>query len=239
MIDSESKILQQYYSKTAHDYDALHVSIDEKDEHFLALAFMVAASGLLGIKSILDIGSGTGRAIKYVKQHAPDILIVGIEPVEELRSIGYQKGIAEEELIEGDATNLAYSDASFDLVCAFGVLHHIKYPELAVSEMLRVAKKGIFISDSNNFGQGSVLSRTVKQIINEVGLWKVADFIKTLGKGYTLSEGDGLAYSYSVFNNYNQIQKACNNIHILNTKTGSANLYRTASHIGLLGIKNE
>jgi hypothetical protein len=105
--------------------------------------------------------------------------------------------------------------------------------------MLSVAKKAIFISDSNNFGQGSLLSRIVKQLINAIGLWKVADLIKTKGKGYTFSQGDGLAYSYSVFNNYDQIKKQCSRIHLLNTKDGSWNFYRTASHVACLGIKKE
>ena len=61
--------------------------------------------------------------------------------------------------------------------------------------------------------------------------------IKTKGKGYTLSEGDGLAYSYSVFNNYNLIKKKCRKVHLLNKQNGGHNLYKTSSHIALFGIK--
>ena len=100
-----------------------------------------------------------------------------------------------------------------------------------------MARKAIFISDSNNFGQGSSFARLVKQTINVVGLWPVADFVKTKGKGYTFEEGDGLAYSYSVFNNYRQIAKACKSVHLLNTTNGGQNLYRTATHLALLGVK--
>jgi hypothetical protein len=67
----------------------------------------------------------------------------------------------------------------------------------------------------------------------------MADHIKTKGRGYTISAGDGLAYSYSVFDNYQQIQKKCSRIHLLNTMDGQINFYRTASHIALLGIKND
>jgi len=86
---------------------------------------------------------------------------------------------------------LAFADGSFDLVCEFGVLHHIPRPELAISEMLRVAKKAIFISDSNNFGQGGKFSRFLKQAINALGLWPATNMIKTKGRGFTLSAGDG------------------------------------------------
>lgn len=226
-----------YYSNSAASYNEMH--LDESDEHYFALSFLISQIDRLGISSILDIGSGTGRAIQYIKQFRPDVRIIGIEPVKELREIGYMQGIAKNELIDGDALKLEFSDQEFDCVTEFGVLHHIRKPTLAISEMLRVSKIAIFISDSNNFGQGSPIGRITKQIANAVGLWNIVDFIKTRGKGYTISEGDGLGYSYSVFNNYKQIAKHCKSIHLLNTKDGGINLYRTASHVALLGIKNE
>lgn len=225
-----------YYSDTAARYDSMHNN--KGDEHYFALSLMLAQIDSLKIQSILDIGSGTGRAIRYIKQHRPDIRIVGIEPVKELREIGYSQGIAADELIDGDALKLQFCSDEFDLVCEFGVLHHIKKPSVAIAEMLRVSKKAVFISDSNNFGQGSKVARFVKQFANLVGLWSLVDFVKTKGKGYTISVGDGVAYSYSVFNNYKQIAKYCKRIHLVNTKDGGANLYRTASHIALLAIKN-
>ena len=56
-------------------------------------------------------------------------------------------------------------------------------------------------------GRGRPIVRAAKQALNALGLWKVADWVKTVGKGYCLSEGDGLAYSYSVFNNYEAISR--------------------------------
>lgn len=232
---TEIEIQQRYYAETANQYDSMH--LDKNDEHFFALSFMVGAIDYLGIHSILDIGSGTGRAVQYLKNLRQDLRVVGVEPVRELREIGYSKGLSEDELIDGDATNLKFKSADFDLVCEFGVLHHIKKPDPAVAEMLRVSGKAVFISDSNNFGQGSMAARSIKQFINFMSLWKLTDLIKTRGKGYTISEGDGLAYSYSVFNNYRQIRDKCRSIHLLNTKDGFIDPYKTASHVALLGIK--
>jgi hypothetical protein len=132
--------------------------------------------------------------------------------------------------------SLAFAERSFDLVCEFGALHHIPRPELAISEMLRVARKAIFISDSNNFGQGGKFSRFLKQAINALQLWPAANLIKTKGRGYTLSAGDGLSYSYSVFTNYKQISKHCAAVYLLGTTNSAPNLYRTSSHVALLGI---
>jgi ubiquinone/menaquinone biosynthesis C-methylase UbiE len=226
---------RQYYAENASKYDTMHVN--EKDEQFFALSFLLAYVDFFEIKSILDVGSGTGRVIRHIKKHRPDLHVIGIEPVKELRDVAYSHGISEESLIDGDATKLQFNASEFDLVCEFGVLHHIHRPELAVSEMLRVADKAIFISDSNSFGQGGLLKRSIKQLLDFVGLWNLFQLIKTKGKGYTISEGDGLAYSYSVFNNYKQIKAQCNSMHLLNSKDAGVNLYRTASHIALMGVK--
>jgi ubiquinone/menaquinone biosynthesis C-methylase UbiE len=239
MIDekasTEIDIQRQYYRETAPYYNQMHVH--EKDEHFLALSFLVAALDYIQAKSVLDIGSGTGRALAFIKQHTSAIHLLGVEPVAELRQIGYANGLSNGELIDGDAAHLQFEDNQFDLVCEFGMLHHVKRPAVVVAEMLRVARKAIFISDSNNFGQGSFVVRSFKQLLNSLGLWKVADFIKTRGRGYSLSEEDGLSYSYSVYNNYKQIEMSCKSIHVLNTTFGGINPYRTAGCVALLGMK--
>ncbi len=233
---TEVEIQKQYYLDTANTYDSAH--LNQQDEHYFALSIMLGALDYIGVNSILDIGSGTGRALVYLMQNKPELETLGIEPVKELREIGYSKGISPNRLIEGDATDLAFEDNQFDLVCEFGVLHHIKNSDIAVSEMLRVAKKAVFISDSNNFGQGSKIIRFIKQSLNLIGLWPIADYIKTRGKGYTISEGDGLSYSYSVFNDLPIIKQHCKSVHLFNTKgSGSSNLYRTAGHVAILGIK--
>lgn len=122
-------------------------------------------------------------------------------------------------------------------MCEFAILHHLRRPQLAIAEMLRVSSKAIFSSDSNTFGSGSILARSAKQLINACGMWKMANFGKTKGKVCTVSECDGVAYSYSVFDNYAQIAAQCRSMHLLNTKPGGYNPYRTASHVALLGIK--
>lgn len=232
---SEAEIQRRYYAESGHKYNQMHV--DEKGEHEFALGLLAATVDHLEVKSILDLGSGTGRALAYLKQKCPGLKVVGLEPVKELREVGYQNGILPEELIEGSGLSLPFGEGEFDMVCEFGVLHHVKTPDVMVAEMLRVAKIAIFISDANNFGQGSFAGRTFKQLLNLFGLWQLAYLIKTKGKGYTFSEGDGLAYSYSVFNNYKQIEEKCSRVSLLNTIDGKINLYRTASHVVVLGVK--
>ncbi len=232
-------IQRKYYEATASQYDSMHVSHDMGSEHELALSFLSAVVGVYSIQSILDVGAGTGRVVHAIQARHPKVKITGVEPVKALRMMGYEKGISEKVLIEGDGNHLNFEDATFDIVCEFGVLHHVPHPERVIKEMLRVAKVGIFISDSNNFGQGGFLARTLKQTLNTLGLWPAYNFIRTRGKKYQITKGDGLFYSYSVFNNYKIIRKKCKSVHIMNTQPGGINPYKTATHVALLGIKKD
>lgn len=147
---SDEELQRAYYAATAGAYDEVHVR--EGDEHYFALCFMLSAFGLLGIRSVLDVGAGTGRTVQYIRQHRPDIRVVGVEPVPELIEQGRRKGLGEDELVPGDATRLAYADGEFDLVCEFAVLHHVRNPGRVVAEVLRVARKAVFSSDTNRLG---------------------------------------------------------------------------------------
>jgi ubiquinone/menaquinone biosynthesis C-methylase UbiE len=229
------QIQRQYYAQTASSYDQVHVSDD--DEHAFALHWLSSLISAYSIQSVLDVGSGTGRAINFLNARHPELKVIGLEPVAELRAQGYAKGIAEDCLVDGDATELNFADGTFDLVCEFGALHHMAHPDQAVAEMLRVSRKGIFISDCNNFGQGSRLARFVKQAINALGLWNAYNWIATKGKRYHIAEGDGLCYTYSVFNDLKQIQRHCSDVHICNSRGTSRNHYRSAGHVALFGVK--
>ena len=68
-----------------------------------------------------------------------------------------------------------------------------------------MAKKAVFISDSNRFGQGSRAARLIKLGLYKSRLWGIFNYLKTFGKGYLISEGDGLAYSYSAYDSFEEI----------------------------------
>lgn len=233
-ISAEAK-QREYYARTADAYDTSHCG--GWSEHDTALTFLLGMMPMLGVSSVLDIGSGTGRALRRFKQRSPRTKVLGIEPSPELRLQGHASGLSPHELVDGDGNHLVFSDGAFDLVTEFGVLHHVPEPSRIVAEMLRVARMGIFISDCNNFGQGSSLSRIVKQAIRQAGLWPAFNFARTRGKKYMVSEEDGIYYSYSVFDNFRQVEQCCRTTYLLSTSGSGANLYRSASHVALLGIK--
>jgi hypothetical protein len=58
--------------------------------------------------------------------------------------------------------------------------------------MLRVARKSVFLSDANRFGQGRISLRVLKLLLSKAGLWPLANLIKAQGKVYSYSQGDGM-----------------------------------------------
>jgi SAM-dependent methyltransferase len=234
-VDEQVRYQREYYSTVASHYD--HVHVMQRDGHYFALAALEGLLDFLECHSVLDIGAGTGRVVRYFKQRKPQLEVKGIEPVVPMRQRAYELGVLESEIVEGDATNIPFGDGTFDMVTETGVLHHIPNPERAIAEMLRVAGKAIFISDGNNMGQGSPAARRVKHILKACGLFSLAYYIRNGGKLYWTSDGDGLAYPFSIFNHYAMIRAQCKAVHIINTEDAHISLYHSAPQVALLGIK--
>src|ERR1700730_17532650 len=145
---SDITLQRAYYARTASAHDDAHLSGSEP-EHNYALDILSGIARPQGYKSFLDVGSGTGRGIARLQKDFPEAEILGVEPVAELRAVGHRKGIQLSCLVDGDVTNLSFQDGSFDCVLALGVMHHLPNPKRAISEMIRVSRKAIFISDLN------------------------------------------------------------------------------------------
>lgn len=224
-------VLEQraYYQRTADAYNALH--LDSDAEHAVALSAFVGLCALDPPSRILDVGAGTGRAITVLQQRLPGVEIVGIEPVAALREIGFENGIARDCLVDGDVLAMPFADNAFDYVIETGVLHHVPDPARALAEMVRVASKGVMLSDSNKFGQGSPIARKLKALIDRVGLWDTLIRFQTKGKMYKYSESDGVYYSYSVFDHLDRVERKFPHIMMMNTTRSTGfDLRAGASH---------
>jgi hypothetical protein len=100
----------------------------------------------------------------------------------------------------------------------------VERPNAVVAEMLRVARKAVFVCDSNRFGQGSMAARLFKLFLYKAGLWRTFNYIRTGGKGYMITEGDGLAYSYSVYDSLKLIQLWADRVILFPSETGKKKL---------------
>jgi SAM-dependent methyltransferase len=219
----------------------MHVS--DNDEHSVALRYVSAVIREFSLESVLDVGTGTGRAVARLKSAHPYLHIVGVEPSLPLLARALTKaetlGVG---LASASGYELPFADASFDVVCQFGVLHHVKEPNVVVREMIRVAKRAVFLSDSNRFGQGRMRARLLKVVLAGSGLWGAANFLKTRGTGYTISDGDGLSYSYSVFDSLEILRSWSDRIILVPTSqdegSGWFSPLVTSSHVLVCAVRD-
>jgi ubiquinone/menaquinone biosynthesis C-methylase UbiE len=241
MTESAEALQARYYEESAAGYDDMH-NASEDHEHNLALQYIDMISNAFGFRTFLDVGAGTGRGILFFRERGKEAR--GIEPVAAMIERAESNGVPKGVLLQGSGYELPFEDGAFDVVFECGVLHHVADPSRMVDEMIRVARRAIFISDSNRFGQGSRAARLLKTTLYKTGLWRAARFIQTKGKMYTLSEGDGLQYSYSVFDSYNQLASRTQQIWLLPTageQAGRSSWFHpllNSTHVLLCAFKN-
>ena len=238
MPSTDESRQRDYYKATAASYHARHVG--EQDEHGLALELLVMLARHHGVaQSFLDVGAGTGRAMKALAMAFPQARVQGIEPVAELRQQAERlNGISGADLREGDALQLPFADNSVDWVVETGVLHHIRDWPHAVAEMVRVARYGVLISDTNNIGQGSPRTRSFKKLIKKLGLWNLLVWLQTKGKMSKWSEGDGLYYSFCAFDALPLLRRKFDQVQLMNTQgSGDADLLGSVSHVAIVATR--
>ncbi|MGH9716607.1 MAG: class I SAM-dependent methyltransferase [Candidatus Acidiferrales bacterium] len=212
---------RRYYEETASRYDTMHAR--ECDDDAWNLTLVSALLRAIGAHSVLDVGAGTGRGIRRLSADLPGIHACGVEPVGAL----IDQAIAKSEsfypmYVQGSGEALPFRDASFDAVCSFAILHHVPKPSLVVGEMLRVARKAVLIVDSNRFGQGRWAVRVAKLGLYKTGLWRLVNYAKTRGKQYLFTEGDGVAYSYSAYDSFDQIAEWADRLMVIPAEPGKA-----------------
>ena len=126
--------------------------------------------------------------------------MVGVEPVAELlEQARATHDLPADMLTCAGGEALPFPDDAFDVVCELGVLHHIADPAPVVAEMLRVARIGVVLSDTNRFGRGALPARLAKVALARAGLWQRVFRTTHGGKPYDWTESDGVHCSYSVF----------------------------------------
>jgi demethylmenaquinone methyltransferase/2-methoxy-6-polyprenyl-1,4-benzoquinol methylase len=107
----------------------------------------VRALGLRPDMRVLDVATGTGDLAIEIARAEPGVEVTGIDPSRGMLAIGREKVAARGldrrvRMIEGDAQELPFEDASFDAITiAFGI-RNVPDRARALREMARVARPG-------------------------------------------------------------------------------------------------
>jgi ubiquinone/menaquinone biosynthesis C-methylase UbiE len=233
------KSVVDYYNNTAASYEMLHG--DDRDrEHIRALERSWIILESLSIKSALDVGCGTGRALRWLYDKRPSVSLFGIDPSSGLLDIA-RRALPNANLQIGSGERLPFPDDHFDIVIATGIMHHVDQPSIVINEMFRVAKRAVLISDHNNFAFGGRFSRRARLLLRSVGLLQFATYIKQGFRRQGYSADDGWWYPYSLFESYADITMHSQELYIIPTRQANleslGNLILTQSHFAILAFK--
>jgi len=231
----------QYYDATAAKYDALHG--DEHETGHMEALDLIVPRHFPDVRSVLDVGSGTGRAISWFEKEfnsdVHNVDLTGMEPSAKMRDVAAQK-VPTATFVEGYGDSIPFADASFDLVTMTGVLHHVKDPKAVIRECFRVSRNGVLISDHNNFSFGSTFARKLRLGLYSVGLLSAFSYVKQGFNKQGYSEDDGWWYPYSVLNDFDVIAELSSYYAIIPTRpanSGLGNFMLQNSHVGIACIK--
>jgi SAM-dependent methyltransferase len=220
---SPEQIQREAYTEAAASYDRDFVH--EGDPHSVALGLISALISGYGYESVLDVGSGTGRAVRYMLVRHEGLDVRGVEPVRALIDQAESAGVPAGAIVEGSGESLPFADGSFDVVCELGVLHHVPNPEDLIAEMTRVARRAIFLSDENRFGRGRRAARLARFGLWHTKLWPLAFRIRHRGRRYVHNPEDGgVAYSYSVYDSVRQLNDWAERVFVVPTAPARASL---------------
>ena len=125
----------------------LRLALQEERAADLAERLRRLLGPFAGDEAALDAGCGTGSVAFALAPHVADV--VGVDTRVDYLDAGRASAPANVRLVEGDVMDLPFGYAEFDLVCCHRVLHHVRLPALAVSELVRVTRPGarVFIAD--------------------------------------------------------------------------------------------
>lgn len=108
------------------------------------LTFFKAWADIPPTAAVLDVACGTGELERLLLNDNPAQVIVGVDLSEQMLSQARQKlsGYRNVSFHQATASQLPFSDQSFEVVVSANAFHYFPQPGMALQEMKRVLKPG-------------------------------------------------------------------------------------------------
>ncbi len=120
-------------------------------------------------RSILDVGTGTGRAARLFARGGA--LVTGVDASEQMLDVARQRAAAEGLDIDfraGDAHALAFPDRSFDVAVSLRVLMHTPEWRTCIGELCRVADR-LIVFDYPSARSLAALESVARRVAHAAG----------------------------------------------------------------------
>lgn len=142
MKDSKYKIQKVFWESGKERRESLHPVIKAFVEPKMDYVNrMLESNGRKSSFSLLDVGCGNGYFTYYFKDLYQTVALDFSEDL-------LRKNIVDLKVC-GSANKLPFKDNSFDIAFCSNLLHHLESPQEAVSEMKRISKKYVILSEPN------------------------------------------------------------------------------------------
>lgn len=131
--------VQDRFGKVAAEYRSSQVHAAGED-----LAKIAELIAQVPAPVVLDVGCGAGHTAIVAAAHSQRVIALDLTEnmLLQVQALAEERGVTNLETRLGDAENLPFEDASFDVVVSRYSAHHWPHPEQAVAEIKRVLKSG-------------------------------------------------------------------------------------------------
>lgn len=135
-------------------FDVLDTALDDNKRHHTMLKYGIDLIDFLGINSVLTLGDKYCRDASFIKNQLQCYSVASdleLSRMFQAKSMGYV-----DEILNINAENISLNDESFDVVFCKESYHHFSRPQLALYEMLRVAKEAVVIIEPNDIRKNGI-----------------------------------------------------------------------------------
>ena len=137
---THDELIQEQFSQQAALWDS-YIRSGGNEE---VLSWNIGRLDLRSDMRALDVAAGTGVVARAMAARVAQAVAVDVTPemVAQGRQLAAAEGLSNVAFDEGDARNLPYDDAGFDVVTCRLAMHQFEDPERCLRELVRVCRPG-------------------------------------------------------------------------------------------------